>query len=434
MTSSVVVSLIVLIIAVAIYVLLTVKGTSPIIGALIATAIVSCFAIGGFFENFFSTFTGGMAGMLGGFFLQFGFGTLFGKFMDMTGAADRVGKTLMNKMGEKNLVYALMIATMLLAMTGAPHFALMPPLCYSLMKNAKLPRYIGLTAVAGAGTAATCLPGCMTAADVLPAGILGTTIYDGADIGILACVIQLILVVLFVNHLIKKAKAAGLAYDPRENEPEMRADDDMPNFFLSLLAIFGVIILCAIFVLGCGFETIWAVVFSTTIGMLYLLLIGHKYVHCNILTEMKDSIENVMPVIVSVLAVCGFASVVANTAVYQAVVPNIMSWSVHPAVIVVFGTMLITALCADPISGVIAFSSTVGTELIAGGANAAMVYRLASITSYTFDTMPHGGAVTMAMRMFGYDIKHGYKYLVAVNLVTPVIYSLICMVYAVIRY
>ena len=205
--NSVIGSLIIVIIAIAIYILLTVKGTSPIIGALVATAFLSIFAIGGFFENFFTNFTSGMSGMLGGFFLQFGFGTLFGKFMDMTGAADRVGHTLMVKMGEKRLVYALMIATMLLAMTGAPHFALMPPLCYALMKNAKLPRYIGLTAVAGAGTAATCLPGCMTAADVLPATILGTTIYDGADIGILCCVVQLILVVLFVNHLIKKAEA-----------------------------------------------------------------------------------------------------------------------------------------------------------------------------------------------------------------------------------
>lgn len=434
MTESVALSLIVLIIAVAIYVLLTVKGTSPIIGALVATALLSCFAAGGFTTNFFGTFPNGMAGMIGGFFFQFGFGTLFGKFMDMTGAADRVGRTLMNKMGEKNLVYALMIATMLLAMTGAPHFALMPPLCYSLMRNAKLPRYIGLTAVAGAGTAATCLPACMTTADVLPAAILGTTIYDGADIGILACVIQLILVVFFINHLIKKANAAGLGYDARENEPEMRDEGDMPSFIASILAIVGVIVLCAIFVLGLGFEVIWAVVFSTTIGMIYLFLIGHKYIHGNVLVEMKDSIENIMPVIVSVLAVCGFASVVAETAIYKAVVPNIMGWSVHPAVIVVLGTMLITVLCADPISGVVAFSGTVGTELIANGANAAMVYRLASITSYTLDTMPHGGAVTMAMRMFGYDIKHGYKYLFAVNLVTPVIYAMICMVYAMIRY
>lgn len=434
MDQSVALSLIVLIVAVLLYVFLTVKGTSPIIGALVATALLSCFAIGGFMTNFFDTFTSGMAGMLGGFFLQFGFGTLFGKFMDMTGAADRVGRTLMNKLGEKRLVYALMVVTMLVAMTGAPHFALMPPLCYAIMRNAKLPRYIGLTAVAGAGTAATCLPGCMTAADVLPAGVLGTTIYDGADIGILACVIQLILVVIFINFLIKKANAKGLTYDERENEPEMRKEDDMPNFIASIVAIIGVIVLCAIFVLGCGFETIWAVVFSTTIGMAYLGLIGHKYIHCNVLSEMKVSIENIMPVIVSVLAVCGFASVVANTAIYQSVIPAVMEWTVHPAVIVVFGTMLITLLCADPISGVLAFSGTVGTQLIAKGASSAMVYRLACVTSYTLDTMPHGGAVTMAMRMFGYEIKTGYKYLVAVNLVTPVIYAMICMVYSIFRY
>ena len=432
--NSVIGSLIIVIIAIAIYILLTVKGTSPIIGALVATAFLSIFAIGGFFENFFTNFTSGMSGMLGGFFLQFGFGTLFGKFMDMTGAADRVGHTLMVKMGEKRLVYALMIATMLLAMTGAPHFALMPPLCYALMKNAKLPRYIGLTAVAGAGTAATCLPGCMTAADVLPATILGTTIYDGADIGILCCVVQLILVVLFVNHLIKKAEAKGEGYDPRADEPAMREDNDMPGFGASLFAIILVIALCPVFVMIIGFQTLWAVVFSTTIGMVYLYLVGRKYIHANIWTETRNSIEGVMPVIVSVCAVMGFATVVSMTSAYQAVIPVILNWSIHPAVIAVLGTMLITAMCADPISGGLAFAGTVGLQLIEKGANAGMVYRLCAITSYTFDTMPHGGATTMAMRMFGYDIKTGYKYLFAVNLVTPTIYAIIAMFYSMIVY
>jgi len=63
-----------------------------------------------------------------------------------------------------------------------------------------------------------------------------------------------------------------------------------------------------------------------------------------------------------------------------------------------------------------------------------MVHRLVVNTCFSFDTMPHGGAVTMAMRMFGYDIKEGYKYLFYVNLVMPIIYSLICMVIAIFMY
>jgi H+/gluconate symporter-like permease len=426
-STSVALSAIVLVAAVAIYVILTVKGTSPIVSALAAVALLSIFAIGGFGENFFTTFTSGMANMVGGFFLIFTFGVMFGKTMEITGASEQMGRTLFRVMGEKNMIYALMIVTVLIAMTGAPHLGLMPPLTFALLRHSNLPRYIGLVAVAGAGTAATVLPGCLTTANVLPTEFLGTDVYAGPQIGIVAFVIQIVLVVIYVNYLMKKVRKDNIGYDPRENEPEMRADNDMPSFFWSIGPVFAVLILCAIFVLGFGLPSMWAMVFSTTLGMVILFLANHKYLHGSGLVGLKQAAEGVQPIIVCVLAVCGFANVVSNTAIYQKVVPVILDWNVHPAVIVVIGEMILVLLCADPISGVVAFNSTIGTTLVEKGVNASMIHRLSVNTCFSFDTVPHGGAVTMAMRMFGYDVKEGYKYMVVVNLIFPIVFSFVGM-------
>jgi len=420
-------SLVILLISIAIYVVLTYKGTSPIVSALIATAVLSLFTAGGFAENFFTVFPGGIAMMIGGFFMIFTFGFMFGKIMEVTGVADSIGMVLFAKMGEKNVIYVLMAVTMLFAMSGPPHFALMPPIAFALMRSAKLPRYVGLVAVAGAGTAATVLPGCLTTANVLPAEILGTTIYDGAALGVIACIIQLILVIFFVNRVVKKCRAEGAVYDPRDNEPEVRAPEDRPPFAIAIVPIILAVGLAALFVIGLGWASMWAMVAATTIGMVYMMLTCRKWTHTNLLVDLKEASERVQPIIVSVCAVCGFATVVANTAIYQQVIPSIMGWDVHPAVIIVLGEMLIVAMCADPISGIAAFSSTIGKSLIEQGVNAGMVHRLAELSCYTFDTMPHGGAVTMAMRMFGYDLKDGYKYMFMVNLVFPFVYSIICM-------
>jgi len=435
--TSVALSLLVLCIAVAIYVILTIKGTSPIVAGLLAVAVLSLSAIGGFTENFFTVFTDGMASMVGGFFMIFTFGMLFGGVMELTGAADSMGKTLFRVLGEKNTVWTLMIMTMVLAMTGPPHFALMPPLAFSLMRHANLPRYIALSAVAGAGTAATVLPGCLTTANVLTANILGTTVYAGWQLGVIACVIQLVLVVFYVNNLIKKAHKNLIGYDPRGNEPEMRADDDMPPFALAFTPVVIVLGLAAVFIIGFGMPSMWAMIASVSIAMAFLLVTCRKYIHGSVLgalSYLKDIAERVQPVIVCVLVVMGFASVVANTAVYQAAIPAIMAWNIHPAILIVLGEIIVVALCADPIGGVAAFSGTIGKTLIASGVNPDMVHRLTVMTSFTFDTMPHGGAVTMAMRMFGYDIKDGYRHLVIVNLVFPVIYTIICTVIATIIY
>jgi H+/gluconate symporter-like permease len=423
-------SLIVLIIAVAIYVFLTYKGTSPIVAGLIAVAVLSLSAIGGFTENFFTVFTGGMASMVGGFFMIFTFGMLFGGVMEMTGAADRMGKTLFKKMGEKNTVWVLMIMTMVLAMTGPPHFALMPPLAFALMRHANLPRYIALAAVAGSGTAATVLPGCLTTVNVLTAEILGTDVYAGWQLGVIACVIQLFFVVLYVNKLMKNARKNLIGYDPRGNEPAMREEDDMPGFVVSIIPVILVLALAAIFILGLGLPSMWAMIAAVTIAMVFLLITCRKYIHgsaLGALTYLKETAERVQPVIVCVLVVMGFASVVANTAVYQAAIPAIMAWNIHPAVLIVVGEIIVVALCADPIGGAAAFSGTIGQTLIAAGVNAGLVHRLTVITSFTFDTMPHGGAVTMAMRMFGYEIKEGYRHLLVVNLFIPCIYTIVCM-------
>lgn len=425
---------IIIIAAIAIYVVLTVKGTSPIISALVATALVSFFAIGGFFSNFFTTFTDGMASMFGGFFIQFTFGTAFGTMLSACGAADRLGNTLARLMGKKNVVYVIIIVTILFGLTGAPAIALMPGITFGLLRSANLPRYIGLVAVTGGTMLSNIIPGNLSLPNMMPTNFLDTNVYSGALVGCIGAAVGLLVLCIECNVLMSRAQRNGIGYDERATDAAMREEDDMPSFLWSIIPVLFVLALCAVLTFTTNFESTWILVICTTGGMVIIYLANHKYIHESPLIILKGSAENIQHIIVCAVAVCGFAAVVSNTNAYESVISSILSWNIHPALIIVIGQMIIAALCADAISGIAAFMGSVGSSLAASGVNPVLIHRLANISCTTFDSMPHGGSVTMAITLYGYTLREGYKYLVLSNIVMPLIVTFVSTILCVIIY
>ncbi|MDR0852136.1 MAG: hypothetical protein LBN36_06550, partial [Clostridiales Family XIII bacterium] len=202
-----------------------------------------------------------------------------------------------------------------------------------------------------------------------------------------------------------------------------REDDDTPSFAWSIIPPVFVLVFCSCLIIFGHLQSTWAMVLACSAGIVMLIIVNRKYIHKPALVILKDSAEMIQPIIVCALAVCGFAAVVSNTAIYQSVMPAIMGWHIHPAIIIVAGAMIVAALCADGISGVAAFTSTIGVKLMESGINPDLIHRLTTISATTFDSMPHGGAVTMALTLYGYNVKTGYKYIFMANVVIPCIYT-----------
>ncbi len=431
--------LIVILFAIFVFVFLTVKGLGPIVSGLIAGGIVALIATGGFTANMFGTFLNGMTSMFGAFFVLFSCGMAFGGTLSACGASDRMGTTIVRALGQKNFIYAILIVSILFGLTGAPPLALMPALCFGMMKSANLPRYIAMTAVAGSTAfSLTSIPGTLGSGNVIVAGILGTDVYSAPLLGIVASVIGFILLALYLNHLINDARKRGIGYDPVEGNSvmggEVRAEDDMPSFACSIIPIIVLLGGCAVLILAFKLESLPAVFFSTIVSILLLIILNRKYFHTNILRSICDSVLGIQGNIVGAIAVCGFAAVISNTELYQTVIGGLMGSSMSPYILVVVGTFVLSALCADCIGGVASFSATIGSTLVQSGVNAAVVHRLANITSSVFDSMPHGGSIILALTQFGYDHKKGYKYLVVSNIVIPFIYTVVALILSLIFY
>lgn len=420
--------LIIILLAITVFVVLTVKGLGSIPSAIIASAIVSLIAIGGFNANLFGTFLNGMASMLGSFFILFSSGVAFGGTLSACGAADRIGETLVKILGSKRIIWAILIITALFGITGAPPIALMPGLCFGLLKRANLPRYIGMSAVCGMTTVSYCLiPGSLGSTNVISAAILGGSIYGGAALAIPTLVLAVILNAVFCTCLVNRARKAGVGYDPIENNAMMssavRAEDDMPSFACSIIPVAVVLISCCVFTFIFHFEAVPAVLFSAAIGVLLLAVLNRKYVHGNLMESIQSSVNGIQWNMVAAIGVCGFASVISNTDLYNAVINKFMSSGISPVALIVIAVFILSALCADTIGGVAAFSGTVGLTLVQSGVPVALVQRLACIACGVFDSLPHAGAILLGLNVFGYNHKQAYVYLVYSNIVIPLIYT-----------
>src|SRR5690606_385652 len=100
--------LVVLILAIALLLLLTLKKVNPFIGLLIVSIGVGI-ALGMPLTNIGASIQQGVGDILGSMALILCLGAMLGKLLEVSGAAQQISATLINKFGENNIQWAVMI-------------------------------------------------------------------------------------------------------------------------------------------------------------------------------------------------------------------------------------------------------------------------------------------------------------------------------------
>jgi len=132
--------LVVLILTIALLLLLTLKKVNPFIGLLIVSIGVGI-ALGMPLTNIGASIQQGVGDILGSMALILCLGAMLGKLLEVSGAAQQISATLINKFGENNIQWAVMITGFLI---GIPlfynaGFIILVPLVFSIAKNANKP-------------------------------------------------------------------------------------------------------------------------------------------------------------------------------------------------------------------------------------------------------------------------------------------------------
>ena len=437
--SSVMISGIAIIVSLVLFFILCYKGIGVIPCSILCAVIVAFTTEDGLFATLLGPFMTSTGNYVAGMFLPFVFGGMFAALMTATGASEIIGKFLVGKFGIRFAPYAIMAAVALLALGGVSAFPfIIAPLAFSVLKAADLPRQIGAVIMAGTySLVGYLIPGATNTANVIASNSYGTTLYAGAAMGITCFIIGVVLVVIYVEFMIRTYRKNGIGYtvSPTEIPTAERSDDELPNFFMAVLPILLVFVLTMVLQLGLKWRSTQAVIVALFVGTVFLYVTNWKRIReKNKFDPITKGMMNAMVPLANTAIIVGFAGVVTNTAAYNAMVEKLLSINANPYVTVVIAVAAICALCADAIGGVSTFAATLGQTFLGMGVNPAALHRLTLATATTFDSMPHNGALTVTMQVMGLTHKEVYKHSCVVQIVIPLIYTLVALVMAICLY
>ncbi|RUO18743.1 citrate transporter [Aliidiomarina iranensis] len=405
-------------------ILLTLRGWNLFISAPICALIVAlCSGIPVFLGdvNFVENYMNGFSGFVASWFFMFLLGSIFGKFMEDTGAADSVAEWIINKLGKKQAVMAVVLACAILTYGGVSVFVVafsVYPMALSLFKDANLPRrFIPAALAFGSVTFTMTSAGSPEIQNWIPIQYLGTSPYAAWEVSLVVAIIMAILGYWWLMKIINKAVARGEHFVERESDPKL-VDRRRPH------PITGLIPLVVVLTLSFFFHEKYAqmaLIIALTGGVLAIMAINWKFFN-DMQHALGQATTGALVAIGNTAAVVGFGAVARVTPAFEQAVVAMTSLPGNELVGAAVAVSVIAGLTGSASGGQVIALPEVGPHYLAAGVSPDQLHRVVSISSGALDSLPHNGYVVTTIRGICNEThKDAYWAVGAVTVVVPVI-------------
>lgn len=390
----------------------------------------------------------------GKFFVLFLCGAIFGKVMAVSQAANSIAQAITSSLGSKRTLWVTMLVCAVLTYGGVVVFVViftMYPLGIGLMRDANLPKRLFCAATAlGAGTfTMTALPGSPSIHNVIAASALGTDLFAGAWIGVLASVIMIALGMFYVQREWRLARERGEGFEANAQDLRMEqlagTPGSGPHWALALvpiLVVLGIIMLPRLLLLtglvmpGQGMLGQWlgfsqqqpilwpslALILAT--GVAIALFPGLRRNTVAVLGQGAD--DAIMPLL-NTAAVIGFGGVVTQTAGFAQFAQWILAVDLPPLLSIFASVSVVSGIVGSSSGGLQIFMQTLAPKYLDMGVEPEVLHRIANIAAGGLDSLPHCGAVIAMLMIMGLTHKQAYKDIFVVTVLIPVVAVLSCI-------
>lgn len=176
------------------------------------------------------------------------------------------------------------ILTVILLLGGVMSYVFVVAyLSFGILKAANLPRVVGLTIMSGYMPIGMILLCGATTTQLIPTNFLGTTIYSGLNIGIICSIVNVILVTIYVEVLMRTCRKKGIGWDGLPgNEKEMEfKEEELPGLFTAILPVIIVVLGVLIMINVFKMDSTRAIVIAQTVGSIILLVMNWNRIKGN---------------------------------------------------------------------------------------------------------------------------------------------------------
>lgn len=438
-----------ILIALGLLMFLAYRGYPVIILAPIMALLAVLLSGGHLLPTYTEVFMTNAGNYVKNFFPIFLLGAIFGKIMEMNGAAASIAHSIVGKMGSKHAILSVVLACALLTYGGVSLFVVafaVYPFAAAIFKEADIPkRLIPGTIALGAFTfTMDALPGTPQIQNIIPTNYFGTDAYAAPLVGIIGSVIVFSMGMLWLERARRKAARASEGYGTgHKNEPEINPEAKLPKFWLAVLPLILVIIsnflfsrsgiaashwynpemLKKVFLIADPATVVssWSLIAALSLGILTALLLNFRQVSVKLTTTLTIAASGALLAIFNTASEVGFGNVIKTLPGFTAIQHHVLNASSNP--------LLSEAVSVNVLSGITGSASgglSIALEIMSKsylhaahtlGISPELLHRIASMASGGMDTLPHNGAVITLLAITGLTHRQSYKDIFAITVI-----------------
>jgi H+/gluconate symporter-like permease len=403
-----------IVLSLAFIIVLALKGWHIILIAPLAAIIVALFSSMNVVQMLYGPYMKGFVNYAGKFYLLFLAGSLFGKFMEDSGAARAIAEGLLKVIGRKSTIAAIWAAgiiAIVLTYGGVSLFVVvfvLIPISRPMFKDLNIPWHLFTISFAlGIGSVTmTMMPGSPQVLNIMPTKYIGTNAMAAPMLGIVASIIVLFFTFLYTLYAVKQTKKKGEGYVAPAGVGLVSVVDvsleKLPNVWLSMVPLVVVIILLNYFKLDA--------VIALSAGALVCYVFFFKNFKSILDTLTKGAVNTVIPII-NTCADVGYGMAVAATAGFKVITAWLLTLPMHPIISLSIATNIMAAITGSASGGLGIILETLSAKYVALGLSPELIHRVATMSAGCFDAMPHNGVVITFLAIAGLTHMNSYKHM-----------------------
>ena len=377
--------------------------------------------------DFVHAYMNGFSGFVAAWFLMFLLGSLFGKLMEHTGAADAVALWIVSRLGKAHAVAAVVLACALLTYGGVSVFVVAfsaYPMAISLFKDANLPRrFIPAALGLGSVTFTMTSAGSPEIQNWIPIQFLKTTPYAGWEVSLVVAIFMAAFGYTWLQHMIKKAVANGESFTTRANDPAV-SDRALPHPFFGVLPLLVVLILSNL--LHHSLQQA-ALIVALTGGVLTLYLANRKFV-ADLAKTLDEGVLGALMAIGNTAAVVGFGAVAKLTPAFNDIVHALTGLPGPELVGAAVAVSVVAGLTGSASGGQAIALPEIAPTYLDRGVDPEQLHRVVAISSGALDSLPHNGYVVTTIRAIcGESHQQAYWPMAAVTVIVPALGTILAI-------
>ena len=420
----------------ALLIWLTMRGMNLLVAGPLCALFVALFSglplfpqlVGEGEANLVGNYMSGFSGFIGSWYLMFLLGAIFGKVMEDSGAADSVSKWIVEKLGMKQAVLAIVFACAVLTYGGVSLFVVafsVYPMAISLFRQADLPRRFIPGALAfGSVTFTMTSAGSPEIQNWIPIEYLGTTPYAGWEVSLIVAVFMMVFGYWWLRRMITKAVARGERFIARDNDP-VNEEKALPNPLTGLIPLLVVLIISFIFHDALQQS---ALIIALLGGVIATYLLNRKYFR-SFWNAVSEGTTGALIALGNTAAVVGFGGVAKAVPAFETAVTAMTNIPGSPLIGGAIAVSVIAGMTGSSSGGQAIALPLLAPHYMDMGVNTEALHRVVSISSGALDSLPHNGYVVTTVRAIcGETHKDAYNAVGALTVIVPAIGVVIAII------